>query len=103
VQPSPEPMLAWLRGVAVHLPRAAPAPPDDPFADPFGRRPGPRLGPVLSRDDLDPAARPSGHGAAIAFLEGVLRAARADANPFLADADELAELHFDGVVDAVSW
>lgn len=93
VQPEPHALRAWLARVLERMEREFPQVPDDPFADLFSRDAGPRLGPLVGRNRLDP-----GRDAADdrQFLANTLKQARATANPFLATPEELQEAGFQG-------
>ncbi|MBB3196756.1 hypothetical protein [Roseateles terrae] len=98
VQPVPAALIGWLAPVLDRLVTECPAVPDDPLADLFGRDPASRMGPWVSRHWLDPMT-PVHAQDGYQFLSQLLAQARADANPFLAGWDDLADAGFSGTPD----
>ena len=95
VAPQPDQFEPQWREILTRWSVLFPPLPDDPFADLFGVARGARLGPIVGRALLDPAA-PLSQRRDKDFLDTLLRHAHATQNPFLATPDELDDLHFAG-------
>lgn len=95
VQPTREPLRAWLPPVLDRLRIHFPKSPEDPLADLFARDPSSRMGPLVSRDVFNPAL-PMQQGAGRVFLQHVLMVASQEQNPYLATPDDLADTRFSG-------
>jgi hypothetical protein len=91
ISAAPDRLEHWMRVSSQRLARDWPAQGLDPFVDPFNRFPGRHRGPIVPRSALDVqiAVTPA---AAWREMLGILQEAHTQANPFLPDEDELADL-----------
>ena len=95
VLPDTDRFSPWLQGILARLIGIYPDQPEDPFTDLFDRQVGPRLGPLIGRNTLDPALLPNPM-VTRQFLAEALSDARDMGNPFLADSGDLADVGFVG-------
>lgn len=93
VLPDVDRFQAWLEAILGRLIQMYPLRPEDPFEDLFDRRVSQRLGPLIGRDVLNPAAEPVAEQS-VNFLAQTLREARGSRNPFLSSPDDLEEAGF---------
>ena len=95
VLPDTDRFSPWLQGILARLIGIYPDQPEDPFTDLFDRQVGPRLGPLIGRNTLDPALLPNPM-VTRQFLAEALSDTRDMGNPFLADSGDLADVGFVG-------
>jgi hypothetical protein len=91
ISAAPDTLEHWMRSSSQRLVRDWPVQDPDPFADPFNHDPGRHRGPIVPRSALDVQLTVT-PAAAWREMLGILQDAHTQANPFLPDEDELADL-----------